>query len=213
MHTDDERAQREVDALLQRLDDPAPRFDANAVVAIARARTRERNTGLLVRAAGFALACGIVTAAYSAPGSPLPIWVASVVRWVSERAQPAPQVRAPAIAPEPARAGIEVAPGRELMIDFSSFQPGGQIRVRLADRADVSVSAPSGAATFSSGAERLTIDNRGAAVTFEIEIPRSAPRVEVRIGGHPLFLKAGAQVVTAAVPDSAGRYLLRPTSP
>jgi hypothetical protein len=55
----------------------------------------------------------------------------------------------------------------------------------------VVVRARQGAATFTSELDRLVIDNRGAASTFEIEIPRSAPRVEVRISQDRIYLKEG----------------------
>ncbi|MGH7561388.1 MAG: hypothetical protein ACRENB_10250, partial [Gemmatimonadales bacterium] len=63
------------------------------------------------------------------------------------------------------------------------------------DSADLLVRAPSGAATFTTEADRLVVEHR-AAVRFEIQIPRSAPRVEIRSGARRVFLKEGPRAQT-----------------
>lgn len=176
-----EREEDEVHALLRHLDHPAPRVDPHAVAA----RARARGVRWVRWAAGIVVALGLAGAAYAAPGSPLPAWVEAVVRWVEGGS---------AEVPDPGVAGIAVAPGRELVILFTSAQPEGQAEVSLTDGAEVVVRAPIGAATFTSDVDRLVIDNQGSPATFEIQIPRTAPRVEIRVAGDRIFLKEGSRV-------------------
>ncbi len=76
----------------------------------------------------------------------------------------------------------------------------------------MTVRAPIGAASFTSAADRLVITNSGSGATFEIEIPRKAPRVEIRVAGHRIFLKDGSRVLTESLAENGNRYLL-PLSP
>jgi hypothetical protein len=88
---------------------------------------------------------------------------------------------------------------------FSATQSRGVANVSLSDGPDVVVRVPGGAATFTSEASRLVIDNRGSSASFRIEIPRAAPRVEIVLGGTRLFLKEGARITVDAdsgAPDS-----------
>jgi hypothetical protein len=169
-------------------------------------------SGRLRWAAGIALALCVGGAAYAIPGSPLPALVHSIVVWVGGGRQPAPQAPAPAPSEtaEPRVAGIAVAPGRTLVVLFTSRQPEGQVRVSLADGPEVVVRAPLGAATFNSDAERLVIDNHDSAASFDVEIPREAPWIEIRVAGDRLFLKDGPRVaIGAADPqDAPGPFVL-----
>lgn len=193
-----EREETEVVGLLQNLDHPPPRIHAETVAA--RARGRGRGVHAVRWAAGIVLGLGLAGAAYAAPGSPLPAWVETVVDWARGRPDRAP-------APSPEVAGIAVAPGPRLVIVFTAPQAAGQAQVSLTDGADVVVRALSGAATFTTDVDRLVIDNQGSA-TFEIQIPRTAPRVEIRVGGQRLFLKERSRVTTDTVTDMGGPYVL-----
>lgn len=177
------RAEDEVHALLRHLDHAPPRIDAHAVVA----RASAHRFGWTRWAAGIVLALGVAGAAYAAPGSPLPAWVQAVAQWMGGGPAQSPD-------PEGGVAGIAVAPGRELLILFTSFQTEGQAQVSLTDGVEVVVRASSGAAVFTSGVDRLVIDNGGSTATFGIEIPRAAPRVEIRVGDARVFLKEGSRV-------------------
>ncbi len=204
-------AKREVDevqALLRAVDDPPPRADADAIAATAEARAR--SSGRLRWAAGVVLALCVGGAAYAVPGSPLPALVEAVVVWFGGGPEPSPPASAPAETLAPRVAGIAVAPGDALVILFTSRQADGQVRVSLTDGAEVVVRAPLGAATFSSDADRLVIDNQGPSATFEIEIPHTAPRIEIRVDGDRIFLKAGHRVTTGAggLVDALGPHVL-----
>src|SRR4030095_2706667 len=101
---------------------------------------------------------------------------------------------APVQAPQPAPAGVAVTPGRSLLLQFTNSQAEGQARLTLTHGADVGGRAPAGAANFPSNVDRLLIDNQKTAATFEIQIPRGAARVEIRVGSRPVFLKVGEGV-------------------
>jgi hypothetical protein len=63
------------------------------------------------------------------------------------------------------------------------------VQVSLTDGDEVQVRAPIGAAAFTTDVDRLVIDNHGSSATFEIQIPRTAPQVEIRVTGTPIFRK------------------------
>lgn len=185
MPIDEQREDAELFALLRALDHPMPRVDARAVAALA---TR-RGPAYLRWAAGIALGLGLAGAAYALPGSPLRTWVRALVH----RSAPTP------IQTDSGFAGIAVAPGQGLRVLFTARQAAGTADVVLTDSAEVVVRALTGAATFTSGADQLVIENTGSGATFEIQIPRAAPRVEILVEGSSILLKAGDQItVTAA---------------
>jgi hypothetical protein len=203
-----ERDESEIFALLRQVDHPVPMVDAEHVAA------RARGTGVAWgrRAAGILLFLGIAGAAYAAPGSPVPDWVKSVVAWAGGEDRPAQEPKQ--VETRGAQmAGIAAVPGREFVIAFESTEPGGQARVSLTDGVEVSVRAPIGAARFTSAANRLVIANAGLGATFEIQIPRDAPRVEIRVAGERLWLKAGSQIVTQGISEVESSYLLPLSQP
>jgi hypothetical protein len=206
MSLEDERMD-EVNALLRALDHPVPTITAESLAARARARGR---VGTPLRwAAAIGLALGAAGAAFAIPGSPLPGWVSTIATRLrgSTVARPVDSVQTPVA--DRGTAGIAVPPGRSLLILFAGAGSGGLARVSLADRAEVVVRAPTGAATFTSEADRLVIEDRNAPDTFAVEIPRSAPRVEIRVGGNPALVAERGRIVAAGAPDSAGTYTLR----
>ncbi len=201
-----EREEAEVVALLRHLDHASPRVTAGMMVA----RARARRVGYGSWAAGFALVLGAAGAAYAVPGSPVRGWLNAAVAWIgAERSEdPALEVTAPSEAAEPAVTGIAVPAGENLVIVFASTQAEGTVIVSLLDGNDVVVRARNGAATFGSDVDRLVVNNRGSSASFEIEIPRHAPRVEIHVGGRRVFLKEGSRITTAASLDARGRYLI-----
>jgi hypothetical protein len=208
MNPEDERMD-DVNALLRTLDHPVPEITAESVAAQARAGGWGRAGAPLRWAAAIVLTLGAAGAAFAIPGSPLPGWVSTVATRLrgSTVALPADSVQVPI--GDRASAGIAVAPGQALIILFVGAGADGLARVSLTDRAEVVVRASTGAATFTSGTDRLVIEDRNASDTFAVEIPRSAPRVEIRVGGTPALLAERGRIVAAGAPDSAGTYTLR----
>jgi hypothetical protein len=96
-------------------------------------------------------------------------------------------------------------PGRTLVVEFSS-QPGGLATVALSNRPDVMVRAGAGAATFTTESDRLLIEGGVAPDTFAVEIPRDAPRVEIRASGRRVLLAERGSITTDAAADSGGMY-------
>ena len=197
--------------LLRHLDHRPPRVHVATVVA-----RRGRGLGWGRWAAGVLVALGVAGAAlYAAPGSSLRGAVGRLFGWVDRTppvASPPPREQAPESSGAPR--GIAVTPGDQFTIAFSSDQPGGAAAVSLADGTDdVVVRALGGTASFTSDVDRLSIDNAGSSARFEIQIPRAAPRVEIRVAGRRVFLKDGTRVQASGRQDAAGRYLLPLTCP
>jgi len=190
------------------LDGPAPVIQASAVAARAQA---EAEYALPRQAAGFLIAlvlAGAAWAAYAAPGSPVPAWVDSFGAWLAGRPAERGATAAP---PGGTEAGIAVAPGTSMVIVFRAAQAAGTARVWLTDGAEVVIRAGQGAASFGSDDGRLIVDNTGSTADFMIEIPRSAERVEIRLGPDRLLLKEGARVI--AVGGETAEPFLLPLSP
>jgi hypothetical protein len=196
------RDESEIFALLRQVDHPLPRVSAEAVAARALGGRVEWARW----AAGILLLLGMAGAAYALPGSPVRSWVRSLVLWVSSSKQQPAAPSQPQLPAERA-AGIAALPGPSFVIVFESPEPGGQARVSLTSGEQVTVRAPLGAANFTSAADRLVIDNQGIGATYDIEIPRAAPRVEIRVAGTRIFLKDSSRVVSDAV-EERGSYAL-----
>lgn len=182
--TQAQRDETEVFALLRHVDHPAPDVDLATIADKARPRVP-----LWVRwAAAIALALGLAGAAYAIPGSPLRDWV----RKVTHATPSTPQL------PDSSVAGIAVAPGLDLVVLFTRPEAVGQIVVLLTDGTDVEVRAVTGgeSARFSAGTDRLIVDTRDPHASFEVRIPRIAPRVQVVLGDTRIVLKEGSRVVT-----------------
>jgi hypothetical protein len=173
----------------------------------------------LRRAAGIILAAGIAGAAYGVPGSPVRAWVDAIAQRIGGGGS-SPSAVAPAPGGSTAGvSGMAVLPGKRLQILFKApeggqGQEGGQVLVCLTDGSEVQVRAPDGAATFTSRADQLLINNRSPSAaarpdTFEIEIPSDAPWVEIRVGGDRIFLKEGQRITTGGSIGADGGYILR----
>jgi anti-sigma factor RsiW len=201
----EKRAASQVYALLRALDHPPPQVDVEGVAARARVRTQDWG-GALRRAAMVLAVIGIVGAAYALPGSPLRAWVKAAVGWIEQNEReggadsrrPAPRAEQP----ETRASGIALAPGPSLVIEFTLVPNECRANVRLTEGAQLVVRDRSGSATFSSESDRLLVEARGSASAFEIEIPRDAPRVEIRAQGSRIFLKEGAWISTQAAANA-----------
>lgn len=207
-----ERDAEEIEALLRLVDHPAPPVRAQA---IAERASRERSPAWVRWAAGILLVLGLAGVASAIPGSPLRGWIGSVVELItpfegpSDAAAPSPPAPARTSTDEPA-AGIAVVPGRLLVIQFMAAGNDARASVSLTDGRPVVVQAPPGAVTFTSDVDRLVVDNREAppGASFEIRIPRTAPRVEIRVPAGRIFLMESGRILTPGVVDSAGSYRL-----
>jgi hypothetical protein len=157
-------------------------------------------------AAAILAAVGLAGVAYAVPSSPLRRWLEEWRR--TPRVQVAPT---PGQAPErsPDIGGVSIAAGSPTVVLFVAAQATGEARVRLADVTDIAVRAPAGSARFAVAPGRLTIDNRGATIDYDILVPRHAPRVEIRVAGVRVWLKDGDRVVSDAPRDIDGATRVR----
>lgn len=200
-------AQREAEAIVARLsllDHPVPAVSAQSVMRAARARRAGHGRW----AAAILLSFGLVGVAYAAPGSPLPAWIASLAEWLAPTSGEVESPVPPTPEPVPAQAGIAVTPGERLTISLE-IGDGGTARVSLTSGGEVTLRAESGGVGFTAGAGQLVVVGRAEPASIEVQIPRSAPRVEILRRGEQVFLKDGDRIaaVSAAGPD--GSYLLR----
>ena len=185
-----------LETLLRSLDHAPTSIAARDVIA----RARTRRWSWVNKAAAVFLIVTVGGVAWAAPRSPLPALLHTVVEWMTgAKLQPAPPIAPTTLQPDVA--GIAVPPGKHLVIRFSAVQTEGQVRVELSDGEDVVVRAPAGAGAFTSNNDQLLIDNRGSRATFVIEVPRAAPRVEIRLGSVRVFEMRSGRV---AVPTATG---------
>jgi hypothetical protein len=203
-----EREQEEIFVRLRELDDPAqPMMAAAEIAAMAARRDSVRAAPTprrwidtrLAWAAGVVIALGIVGLAYALPGSPLRAWVAALTHR-GEHGTPFPGPNAPGAAPDSEFAGVSVDPGQRLLISFLGPQSRERVRIEWGASAEVEVRATRGAATFTTGAGTLQIENRDSLATFEIRIPRAAPRVEIQAQGIRIYLEEGGRVAAPQHP-------------
>ena len=199
-------AQQQEDWILERLaslDHSPPQVTARSIIT-----RRDRPRPAWARwAAGVVLVAGLASAAYAAPGSPLPAALRRVVHLIAPAWQRVPDTTASPRSAE-SQAGIAVAPGERLVIEFAGGQATDTAFVSLTDGTEVVVQATGGNTTFTSGADRLVIRHRGAAARFEILVPRHAPSVELGAAARLLWAKAGSRISGQARLDSLGRYVL-----
>jgi hypothetical protein len=198
------RDEERIFSLLRAIDGPVPALGAPPLDSRARSRRHPWAARVAAMLGGLAIA----GAAYAAPGSPVRAFVRRLIshppRLASVRvAQPARVEAAPA-------AGIAIAPGRHLTIDVTAAPSSGVTTVGISDGNEVIVRAFGGRPAFRSEVDRLVVANTANVAALVIDIPRSAPSVDVRLGGRRLLRKSGAAVVSAAPHDSAGRYVLEP---
>ena len=170
------------------------------------APARRRRIPALAAAAVLVVVAG---AAFAVPGSPLRAWVIALVSGplrAGRSSEPAPGTAPPETVAEAPRSGVAIAPGPSVVVRFTTTQAAGSIAVRLVDDPEVLVEGPAGAARYASGAGRIVVDNAGSTASFEVLVPRSAPKVEIRVAGRRLFLKDGDRVT--AVAGAGGAYIL-----
>ena len=192
---------------LRELDHPAPRVHAQTVVIGVERRTLRWGRW----AASIAMVVGVAGIAYAAPGSPLPELVGRLSAWLrgDDRAETVP----PAAQTERIASGTAMSPGDRLRIVFRAEQPGGVALVSLTDAAIVEVRALDGPAEFTLDPDRISIDNAGSTARFEIDVPSSAPRVEILVGDRRILLKDAERVVTDAPRDPDGKYRVSLSAP
>ena len=211
-----DRETESIERLLRSLDHAVPPISAESIAAKARARSRGRTRWITA-----ILTVAVAGAAYAAPRSPVRAWISALVDRRSAIPEGGVHTAAPPAAPVPS--GIAIDPGAALVIVFESPRvgagTGASAIVSLEDGGEAVVRAPREAATFTTAAERLTVGDWDSSARFEIVVPRSAPRVEIRVGARSVFVKSRGGVSTTGVETGPGRYTIplqapgRPATP
>lgn len=98
----------------------------------------------------------MTSAAYAAPGSPIPALVHRTTHRLHSGSH-APAEKPLEIAPIASPSGIAVQPGDFLSIQFSSLQTRGRMMVAFRDQPGVVVRAMDGAPAFTADPDRLPI--------------------------------------------------------
>lgn len=189
-----DEAESEDDEVMARLslaDHARPRVEAATVIA----RARRQRSSWARWAAGGLLAVGFAGAAYAVPGSPVRGWLRGLA---NRSAPPTQRPVVPPAAAAPAAGGVAVVPGPWFEVVFLGVQTAGEIRVTITDGTDLVVQARTNGPSFTSGPNRLVVDNQRSTADFDIAVPRTAPRVEIRIGEQRVFVKVGTEITTAA---------------
>jgi anti-sigma factor RsiW len=190
--------------LLEHVDHETPMVHAASFATPARPRSSTWTRW----AAGIVVATALAGGAYAIPGSPLPELVKRLAALMTgERPEPPANgdVSTPAA---PATSGIAVPAGERLLIEFASAQDSGAVTVSFTDDTLVRVRVLGGSAAFTTDAGRLEIANTGSSADYEIDIPRSAPWVEIRVVSASRLQKDGEKILSASPADAHGRHRL-----
>jgi anti-sigma factor RsiW len=200
---------RDEDAWVRRrlsaLDAVAPAADVGRLTRTAR---RQAAAAWWRRAAVIVLVAGGAGVAWAVPAVRQMIAraVGGTERSLPRAGPPALPDRSP---PEAPGSGIAAAPGARFVVSFEAFQERGDVRVRLAEAAEVSIIARGARVSFESREGEIVVRNRGAAADYDVEIPAAAPLVQLRAAGAQILLKQGRTVTSPARPDSSGWYVIR----
>jgi hypothetical protein len=159
-------------------------------------------------AAGIVATLGISTAAYAAPGSPLPAWFNQLL----DRSEPAGE-SGPLPTPRPEGpghgGGIAVAPGADFTLLFLSPERGGTITVSVEEGLmELIVEAEVGQATFTSEVGSLSVRAEGPSADFLVKIPQAAPSVSIQVDGRSVFSREDGETTTGVVQDDLGRWVI-----
>ncbi len=191
--------EQEIGALLSLVDHPVPKVGVEEVI---RRATRLGRRTYIAAAAGIVLFV-LAAAASATPGSPLRSWLVGLLG--EAREAPAQDGQGPSTG---APGGISVIPAGEFELVFEAVQEVGVLRISLTDENELAIRSIGGGPGYSIAPEHVRVENAGSTADYEITIPRSAEHVRIRVADAVVLVKRGASIVTAAVQDAAGRYVM-----
>jgi hypothetical protein len=192
---------------LAALDHDAPTLTASFVLGRSQGTLRPPARLPWMRwAAAIVLGLGVAGVAYAAPGSPLRDWIAALTEDAPRPSPPEPSP--PTQTAASGGGGVGVPPEDFLQVELSGGTSGAAVRLLFADAGELRASGGSGQVSYSLAPGRLLVGPVGAD-TIQLEVPRSAPRVEVRSDGRPVAVaERGVLLVGGAPVSGAGPFVL-----
>ena len=196
-------ADAELSRRLASIDHRVPLVNVNDVIR--RARTRSGRPSLLIAATALLAVAGV--AAASVPDTFLHRYAERLLARVTQA--PATVASAPA-ASDAASRGISFAPGAQVNVDFRAVQASGALQVRWADVSTVLLAqtGSNGEAHYALTPNGVTVDNEGSTASYSLVLPRTLPRVQVRIAGRVVLSKDGDTVSCAGARDDSGTCVI-----
>ena len=181
----------EIESLLAALTVEVPEIDVGDVIEAAsrdrsaagpEGRRKRLRRGALQRAAAVALLLGGAGIAWAVPGSPIPALAERLVALISGTRTGLDTDRTPVEDGQESEAppGVAVAPGNRFRV---VLPPGfeGSLSIGWIDREELEVRAEPGT-VYVTGPEELRLETPTARSRVDVEIPASAPFVEVAVG-------------------------------
>lgn len=213
-----EQEERDVFDRLGALDHPVPHHDVNAVMQARVENERAPSTVphvWLRRAAVIVMIAVLGGAAYAIPGSPLPAWIDKIATALQDGGKaPVEQDRVNVDTVDtttlvPAVSGVAIPPSRNFAIVLAAPQDSGVVYLTPTDGFNVVIRAIGGAPRYTlASSDRLDVDNTGLDSSYEIEVPMTAPYVELMIGDRRVVLKDRVRFGENLPSDEKGRYVI-----
>lgn len=101
--------------------------------------------------------------------------------------------------------GVSIVPGPRFVVILEATQEAGRLRVRESERSDVLFVTHGPPVRLETRSIGIRVYNAGAGSDYDIELPRAARDVDVRLGGESLFRRVGERWErSAADPDADG---------
>jgi hypothetical protein len=213
------RDEAEILELLGRVDRVPPTLAVETVAAGARTRRRAPNSrqgGWRNRAAAIIATVTLAGVAYATPGSPLPALarrVAALVRGQSATPIESPHADRDSDGAIGTAGGMKFTPDVHFTIRYETTGPSDTATVAMVDGTELTIRVPSGTSISSPNDATVVVTARttadlSAPRRFEIDIPRTAQRVEIFVRNRRVFLRESGTASDGYARDSAGRILI-----
>ncbi len=114
--------------------------------------------------------------------------------------------RVPVTPPPPE--GVAFRAGSEVVVSLRAAQPEGALHVSLVPGTMVRLTQRGGPAAYALTASGVVVENAGSTASFDLELPITVARAEVRVAGQLVFRKLGTTIVPDGPRDRDGGYTI-----